>query len=127
MYNFIRDGKPEKISRTQMCKPYDQGGLKMIDIECFIKALKVTWARKLYISSDSPWINLANLNIVETNKLLFLGPQWSYKQLDKIKNSFWKDVVLAWAILLEITIETDRLFGLILRSQKSLSLNLNYL
>ena len=25
------------------------------------------------------------------------------------KNSFWKDVVLTWANLLEITIETDRL------------------
>ena len=51
----------------------------------------------------------AYLNISENNKLLFLAPQWSYKQVDKIKNSFWKDVVLAWANLLEITIEADRL------------------
>ena len=109
MYHFIWDGKPEKISRIQMCKPYDQGGLKMIDLECFIKALKVTWVRRLYMSQDSPWINLANLNIGEINKLLLLGPQWSYKQVDKIKNLFWKDVVLAWASVLEIIIETDRL------------------
>ena len=60
-----------------MCKPYDQGGLRMIDLECFIKALKVTWVRRLYMSQDSPWINLANLNIGEINKLLLLGPQWS--------------------------------------------------
>ena len=51
-------------------------------------------------------IYLLNLQIGETNKLLFLGPQWSYKQEDKIKTPFWKDVVLAWANLLEITIET---------------------
>ena len=85
MYHFIWDGKPEKISRIQMCTPYDQGGLRMIDLECFIKALKVTWVRRFYMSQDSPWINLANLNIGEINKLLLLGPQWSYKQVDKIK------------------------------------------
>ena len=61
------------------------------------------------MSQDSPWINLANLNIGEINKLLLLGQQWSYKQIDKIKNLFWKDVVLAWAGVLEIIIETDRL------------------
>ena len=42
MYHFIWDGKPEKLSRIQICKPYDQGGLRMIDLGCFIKALKVT-------------------------------------------------------------------------------------
>ena len=41
----------------------------------------------IYTSSDSPWINMANLNIDETNILLFLGPQWSYKQVDKIKKT----------------------------------------
>ena len=40
--SFIWDGKPEKISCTQMCKPYDQGGQEMIDLQCFIKTLKVT-------------------------------------------------------------------------------------
>ena len=30
------------------------------------------------------------------------------KQVDKIKNLFWKDVFLAWASILEIIIETDR-------------------
>ena len=60
------------------------------------------------MSQDSPWINLANLNVGEINKLLLLGPQWSYKQVDETKNLLWKDVVLAWASVLDIIIKTDR-------------------
>ena len=30
IYDFISNGKPE---RTQMCKPYDEGRMKMIDLE----------------------------------------------------------------------------------------------
>ena len=33
MYNFIWNEKPEKICRTQMCNLYNEGGLKMIDLE----------------------------------------------------------------------------------------------
>ena len=41
MYEFIWDGKPEKIKRDILTMGYENGGLKMIDIENCIKALKV--------------------------------------------------------------------------------------
>ena len=42
MYEFIWDGKPEKIKRDTLTKKYEYGGLKMIDIETFIESLKIT-------------------------------------------------------------------------------------
>ena len=41
MYEFIWDGKPEKIKRDILTMGYENGGLKLIDINKFIKALKV--------------------------------------------------------------------------------------
>ena len=70
MYGFIWNGKPDKISRTQMCKPYCGGGMKMIDLECFIKALKVSC--RLYMNSDSPWTNLATFYIGKNQKPFIL-------------------------------------------------------
>ena len=39
LFNFIWHGKPEKISRSQICQNYDASGLKMIDIQLFVNGL----------------------------------------------------------------------------------------
>ena len=40
MYEFIWDGKPEKIMRDIFTMGYESGGLKMINLDSFIKSLK---------------------------------------------------------------------------------------
>ena len=40
MFNFLWDNKPDKIRRDIIIQDYKDGGLKMIDIEKFIKSLK---------------------------------------------------------------------------------------
>ena len=47
MFNFIWDGKPDKIKRDILIQDYEQGGLKMIDIENFILSFKVSWVQRL--------------------------------------------------------------------------------
>ena len=95
-YNFIWDGKPDKVSRDLLCKGYLEGGLKMINLKHFIKSLKLTWLRRIYVNVDAPWIKLAISNTGPRNKLLFMGPQWSYKCAGNTTNIFWKDVLFAW-------------------------------
>ena len=51
MYKFIWNNKPDKVKRSQICKPYSEGGLKMIDLENFIMALKITCIRRFYLCS----------------------------------------------------------------------------
>ena len=41
MYEFIWDGKPEKIKRDILTMGSESGGLKMIDIDNFINSLKI--------------------------------------------------------------------------------------
>ena len=40
MFNFIWDGKPDKIKRDILIQDYEQGGLKMISKQNFILSLK---------------------------------------------------------------------------------------
>ena len=47
MYNFLWDGKPDKIKRETIIQDYEHGGLKMIDIETFIWSLKAGWVKRL--------------------------------------------------------------------------------
>lgn len=45
MFNFIWDGKPDKIRRDILIQNYNKGGFNMIDIEIFIWSLKISWIK----------------------------------------------------------------------------------
>ena len=57
MYEFILDGKPEKIKRDILTMGYENGGLKMIDIDNFIKALKVCWIKRIIEADNDSILN----------------------------------------------------------------------
>ena len=50
LYDFLRDSKPDKIARNIIIQDYPNGGLKMIDIECFVNSLKASWVKRLKLS-----------------------------------------------------------------------------
>ena len=76
-YKFIWSNKPDKIKRDIIRLPNREGGLKMIDIEAFMKSLKATWIRRLLRSNNPPWLKLLK---VETSlcstKLSQFGPHY---------------------------------------------------
>ena len=45
-FHFLWSGRGDKIKRNVMIADYSDGGLKMIDLESFNKALKSTWVKK---------------------------------------------------------------------------------
>ena len=50
-FKFIWKEKPDKISRKQMVCSYENGGLKMVDVVQFSRALKLTWIRRILLNS----------------------------------------------------------------------------
>ena len=46
LFDFLWNGKGDKIKRTVIIKDYDEVGLKMIDINTFNQSLKVSWIKK---------------------------------------------------------------------------------
>ena len=46
LYTFLWDGRGDKIKRTEMTYDYEKGGLKMLDIQIFNRALKSIWIKK---------------------------------------------------------------------------------
>ena len=55
-FNFLWNGKGDKIKRNTMISDYSEGGLRMIDLISFNKALKSTWVKKyLDPENHSKW------------------------------------------------------------------------
>ena len=60
-YKFLWNNKPEKIRRKTIIADYENGGLKMLDINSFLKAQKATWVKRLLSPDNASWKALPKL------------------------------------------------------------------
>ena len=58
IFNFLWDDKPDNIKRFGLIGDYTSGGMKMIDIYNFERALKVIWIKRLMYQKKSLWNQL---------------------------------------------------------------------
>ena len=90
LFNFMRDGKPDKISRDRICTTQLNGGLKMINIHKFEKSIKLRWLKQIFIGNKKSWLDLL-LNNINLSYFSSFGSQWCLSKLAKL-NQFWKIV-----------------------------------
>lgn len=99
MYAFLWNNKPEKIKRKTIIQNYCKGGLKMIDIQKFMQAQKVTWIKRILDPNNKTILNEIYLH--RLNK--FGGALYfecNFNQNDILnnfkQNDFFTDILLAW-------------------------------
>lgn len=61
-YNFIWQSKADKVKRGILVQEYNKGGLKMIELNKFITALKISWIWRLAVN-DSKYKSLSKTSI----------------------------------------------------------------
>lgn len=73
IYNFIWNGKRDKIKRSTLSTEYKKGGLKMIDIDNFIKSIHIGWITKLFNTETDNWTVIPRyyLNKFGNNLIIF--------------------------------------------------------
>jgi hypothetical protein len=60
-YNFVWQNKPEKVRRLTLISNYEDGGLKMLDINSFLKAQKAMWVKRIVSADNASWKALPRL------------------------------------------------------------------
>jgi len=91
-FDFLWNGKPDPIKRSVIkLKPVD-GGLGMIDLSLFDKALKLTWLRR-YFTSTAAWKLLIDNKYPLLKNINNFGNKYEEQLVDQIKNPFWANVV----------------------------------
>ena len=91
LFEFLWNKGPDRISRMQIVKNIEAGGLRMTNVKACITSLKVTWLRRIITNSNNNnWSTLSNINF---NSLCSLGDTY-FRFLSKdLDNPFWKDVL----------------------------------
>ena len=112
-YNFLWNGKGDKIKRNVMTNDYSQGGLKMIDILSFNKSLKATWIKK-YLDTENggSWKIVFDAELQRyRGKSAILGnvnPK-DMHNIVKVSDPFVKETLEIWSeISFEETVTSDK-------------------
>ena len=92
LYDFLWDGKPDKIKRTIGKQKLENGGLNMIDIYIFDKALKVTWIRRILRGQQS-WKSVINEMYPDLKVFQSYGDIFVKNICKSLNNNFWRDVM----------------------------------
>lgn len=105
-YDFLWQGRT-KIKQQVVVKSYIEGGLKMINLQAFISAMKTTWIRRS-LKEQSNWQLLLKQNLC-INKICSCGSEYFKEVGYKMKNHFWKDVLKAVSTLFALVenVNTD--------------------
>ena len=82
LYSFLWAGKPDRVSRKDICKTNLKGGLKMINLCHFEKSLKLSWLKLLTTNYSKDWFSVLQATVGDINKLYRVGIKWT-RTLDK--------------------------------------------
>ena len=96
-YNFIWDGKPDKIKRKILIGDYLEGGLKMVHLESFSSYLKVGWVKKFLGNLSGNWQSVIGVELERYGgeRVFSLHREKMKITAEKISNPFWKDVLFS--------------------------------
>ena len=100
LYTFLWDGRGDKIKRTEMIDDYEKGGLKMLDIQIFNRALKSIWIQKyLDDNNTGKWKLIFDFYLSKQGgKHLFSG-NLRTKDVQNLGlgNEFLNEILCIWA------------------------------
>jgi hypothetical protein len=89
--DFLWDGKPPKIKYSTIIGDHFEGGIRMVDIECRIKALQMSWVKNS--KGGQTWQNIFK----EVNKIGWERVvNFNIDTNRNIKGNFYKNVLRAW-------------------------------
>lgn len=96
-FDFIWNSKPDKINRV-MCKmPQSQGGLNMVCVKTFWKALKISWLKRVEVS-QSFWTQILKIQMEQKGHdqpTLFQSGNKKILEIgNTFNNDFWKQVFI---------------------------------
>jgi len=54
LFNFLWNGT-DKVTRVSAINKYEEGGLKMTDLNCMIKSLRLAWIKRIFEDNNGTW------------------------------------------------------------------------
>ncbi|CAH3122533.1 unnamed protein product [Pocillopora meandrina] len=104
LFKFLLKGT-DKVTRLSTINDYGEGGLKMIDSESMVKALRLAWLKRIFNSNDGTWKRYLQHQLKTFGGLFFLNCNYDVNDYT-ITSQFYRELLLWWSQFRE-TFATD--------------------
>ena len=103
IFKFLWNGT-DKVIRLSTINSYDEGGLKMIDLDSMIKALRLGWIKRIFSSSNGTWKSYLQYILKNYGGFLLFNCNYNIKDLS-IQSQFYKELLEWWSEFREMFAE----------------------
>lgn len=102
--DFVWDSKPPKVAYNVMIQSIENGGLKLVDFECKVKSLKISFIKRLLNNKSGKCRDTA-ANFLKTSDLNYYFKCNRIPDL-RIGNKFYEETLKYWGELQQIQTPT---------------------
>ena len=99
-YGYLWNKGPDKIKRAVAIQNYESGGLRMIEVDTFMKSLKLTWLKRILLTKNK-YSDFVYANFPCISNCLQYGSKYIDSNNINIDNEFWKDIILSLNVFLD--------------------------
>ena len=96
IFNFIWNGKTDKVKRKIIIQKYEHGGIKMVDFKNYVNASKCKWIQRYLSGPSASWKVSFEHFCNKENLCLFLRSKFEIKELPKAIPDYYMDSLIAW-------------------------------
>ena len=100
IYKFLWNGT-DKVTRLSTINNYAKGGLKMIDLDCMIKSLRLAWLQRIYNVTEGPWKWYLSHLLAKFGGLFLFNCNYDANDL-QVPSLFYSQVLTWWSDLREV-------------------------
>ena len=101
VFHFLWNGK-DKVTRRLTCAPYDSSGINMVDYENMVKALRLSWLKRITDDSRSSFWKLYLNDLLSSHGGLFVfNCNYAVDRLNILPH-FYYEFLLWWSELRDL-------------------------
>jgi len=120
IFTFLWKGK-DKVTRLSAINTLEEGGIKMIDIESMIKALRLAWLKRIFNNNDSTWKFYLIHVLKKIGDLLIFECNYAIKDLPTI-STFYRELLIWWSEFRDLFFE-EKYWLSIIWNNKDIKIN----
>ena len=105
LFQFLWKGK-DKVTRASTINDFENGGLRMIDMDSMIVSLRLAWLRRIFSENGGTWKNYLCYLLESFGGLFFLNCNYELKDYPKFSQFYYE--LLGWWSQFRDTFASER-------------------
>ena len=95
IFKFLWNGK-DKIRRVSVISNYEEGGIKMVDVDSMIISLRLAWLKRIFNSNTGTWKSYLKYLLKESGGLFLFSCDYNVKDFS-INSQFYMELLHWWS------------------------------